>query len=65
MLNSASYEIAAYERLRETIPLPLVEIADTLEVMRNLIFGGAINWKSVAGTLKNTPSQKKESKEDE
>ena len=45
-LNSATYEIAEYDRLIATIG-DLATVADTLEMARNLMFGGCVNWDYV------------------
>ena len=45
-LNPASYEIAEYDRLIATIG-DLAEVADTLEMARNLLFGGCVDWDYV------------------
>ena len=42
-LNSATYEIAEYDRLIATIG-DLATVADTLEMARNLLFGGCVDW---------------------
>ena len=45
-LNSATYEMAEYDRLISTVG-NLADIADTLEKARNLLFGGCVDWHYV------------------
>ena len=50
-LNSSTYEIAEYDRLIATIG-DLATIADTLEMARNLMFGGCVDWYYVLSGFK-------------
>jgi hypothetical protein len=50
-LNSATYEIAEYDRLIAAIG-DLATIADTLEMARNLMFGGCVDWDYVLSGFK-------------
>ena len=50
-LNSSNYEIAEYDRLIATIG-DLATIADTLEMARNLMFGGCVDWYYVLSGFK-------------
>ena len=43
VLNSSTCEIAEYDRLISTVG-NLADIADTLEMARNLLFGGCVDW---------------------
>lgn len=45
-LNPATYEMAEYNRLISTVG-NLADIADTLEMARNLLFGGCVDWHYV------------------
>lgn len=46
VLSSSTYEIAEYDHLIAKIG-DLATIADTLEMARNLMFGGCVDWDYV------------------
>ena len=50
-LNSTNYEIAEYDRLIAATG-DLATIADTLEMARNLMFGGCVDWDYVLSGFK-------------
>ena len=45
-LNSSTYEMEEYDRLIYTVG-DLADIANTLEMARNILFGGCVDWDYV------------------
>jgi|GEM_PF-4055449 len=65
VLNTSTPIIKEYERLTKSMGISLTDVANTLEIMRNLIFGDCFNWVSVYNEFKefhqnNINSQNKE-----
>ena len=60
-LNSATYEIAEYDRLIATIG-NLAEVADTLEMARNLLFGGCVDWGYILSGFRKMVEEKRADK---
>lgn len=46
ILNSSTYEIDEYQRLIGTIG-ELSKVADTMEMARNILFGGCVDWNYI------------------
>ena len=62
VLNASTPEMAEYKRLIKSIG-DLAEVADTLEMARNIIFGGAIDWEYIFAGLKKLAKEKEEPNE--
>ena len=60
-LNPASYEIAEYDRLIATIG-DLAEVADTLEMARNLLFGGCVDWNYILSGFRKVVEEERADK---
>jgi len=61
VLNASTYEMAEYKRLLKTIG-DLAEIADTLEMARNILFGGTVDWNYILSGFKEKVKEERADK---
>lgn len=52
VLNASTPVIKEYERLTKDMGISLMDIANTLEIMRSLLFGDYFNWDAICDGLK-------------
>ena len=60
-LNSATYEMEEYDRLIATIG-NLATVADTLEMARNLMFGGCVDWDYILSGFRKVVEEERADK---
>lgn len=53
VLNTTTPVIKEYERLTKDMGIDLIDVANTLEIMRNLLFGDCFNWDNVYNEFEN------------
>ena len=53
VLNTSAPVIKEYERLTKSMGISLIDVANTLEIMRNILFGDCFNWDNVYNEFKN------------
>lgn len=46
-LNLSAYEDEEYKRFIDSIGISLCEVADKLEMVRNILFGSCFNWDQI------------------
>jgi hypothetical protein len=46
-LNTSTPVIKEYERLTKSMGISLIDVANMLEIMRNLLFGDCFNWDAI------------------
>lgn len=53
VLNTSTPVIKEYERLTKSMGISLIDVANTLEIMRSLLFGDCFNWDNVYNEFEN------------
>lgn len=53
VLNTSTPVIKEYERLIKSMGISLIDVANALEIMRNLLFGDCFDWDNVYNEFEN------------